>query len=335
MAIEFDNMIKQVISVGTSDVDISSYFHVAYGIDQNFLYGCGVSIVSLLIHNKNINFSFHIFIDDSINDSDVVRFREICSQYNTQLTIYIIDSNSIKSLPTTKNWTHAIYFRFIVAEYFINKIDCLLYLDADVICNNSIDELIHLNLENKVAAVVAERDKNWWKKRADNLGFPSVSKGYFNSGVMYVNLIAWKENNITNESMALLVDEDLAQRISYPDQDVLNILLCDNVIHLSGVYNTQFSLNYELKKTFDYPVKENTVFIHYVGPTKPWHEWACYETAKPFLNAKNASPWKNVPLLKAKSSNHLRYCAKHKINQRNFFSGLGIYLKYIWVKFSH
>lgn len=327
MIVEFDKMIKRVISLGVSDSDISSYFHVAYGIDQNFLYGCGVSITSLLIHNQNMNFSFHVFIDDSINDDDIARFNEICTKYNTRVSIYIIDANNLKSLPTTKNWTHAIYFRFIVAEYFIGKIKELLYLDADVVCNNSIQELMQLDLSDNVAAVATERDEQWWQKRANTLGYPDISKGYFNSGVMYVNLVAWKEHQVTNQSIALLLDDNLSHKISYPDQDV-----SDKVIHLNGTYNTQFSLNYELKEKFYYPVKDDTIFIHYIGPTKPWHEWATYETAKPFTEARAASPWNTVPLLKAKSSNHLRYCAKHNFYQRKMILGFVHYTMYFYKK---
>ncbi|OHT22628.1 lipopolysaccharide 3-alpha-galactosyltransferase [Providencia stuartii] len=332
MIVEFDKMIKRVISLGISDSDVSSYFHVAYGIDQNFLYGCGVSITSLLIHNQNTNFSFHVFIDDSINDDDIARFNEICTKYNTRVSIYIIDAYNLKSLPTTKNWTHAIYFRFIVAEYFIGKINELLYLDADVVCNNSIQGLMRLNLSGKVAAVATERDEQWWKKRANTLGYPDISNGYFNSGVMYVNLVAWKENEVTNRSIALLLDDNLSHKISYPDQDVLNILLSGKVIHLDSIYNTQFSLNYELKEKFYYPVKTYTVFIHYVGPTKPWHEWATYETAKPFSDARAASPWSTVPLLKAKNSNHLRYCAKHNLYQGKKIKGFIYYVIYFYKK---
>lgn len=265
----------------------------------------------------------------------MARFRELSDDYNVQITLYIINSSSIKTLPTTKNWTHAIYFRFIVAEYFINKIDYLLYLDADVVCNNSIEGLTQLDLQNKVAAVVTERDENWWKKRAQTLGFPEVSAGYFNSGVMYVNLAVWEENQVTKKSMSLLMDTNINHKISYPDQDVLNILLADKVVYLDVVYNTQFSLNYELKDQFHYPVNQNTIFIHYVGPTKPWHEWATYETAKPFSDARSVSPWNNVPLLKAKNSNHLRYCAKHMFNQGKLFSGIKNNIQYFWAKLSN
>nr|WP_305071634.1 glycosyltransferase [Providencia sp. wls1938] len=325
-------MVKKVIPLGNNEIDDSSYHHVAYGIDRNFLYGCGVSIVSLLMHNPHIQLAFHVFIDESMSDEDITKFTEICRLYNTKITIYFIDSNNVKKLPTTKNWTHAIYFRFIIAEYFKDKIDYLLYLDADVACNHNIDELLSLNLFSYVAAVVPERDEQWWQKRADSLGFPFISKGYFNSGVMYINLQVWKANNVTEKSMALLMDNDVSHRLAYPDQDVLNILLTDSVLFISSIFNTQFSLNYELKKSFDFPVNPTTVFIHYVGPTKPWHEWACYETAQPFLAAKTASPWRDVPLLKAKSSNHLRYCAKHSFKQKLYWRGIKSQVQYFLAK---
>ncbi|OAT51454.1 glycosyltransferase [Providencia heimbachae] len=332
MAIDFDSMIKKTIPLGSVNMDDASCIHVAYGIDLNFLYGCGVSVVSLLVHNPEMNFSFHIFIDNTMSDEDITKFLEICKTYNTKVTIYFIDSNSVKKLPTTKNWTHAIYFRFIIAEYFKDKIDYLLYLDADVVCNNNIDEIINMDLSSHVAAVVTERDEAWWQKRADSLGFQSISKGYFNSGIMYLNLRAWCCNNITEKSMSLLTNEKINSKISYPDQDVLNILLTDKILFIKRIFNTQFSLNYELKGYFNFPIQKDTVFIHYVGPTKPWHDWANYVTAQPFLDAKAASPWKNIPLLKAKSSNHLRYCAKHKAKQKKYLQSFIKYIEYFFSK---
>ena len=45
-----------------SDADIST-FNIAYGIDKNFLYGCGISIASILLNNKDKRLSFHVFTD--------------------------------------------------------------------------------------------------------------------------------------------------------------------------------------------------------------------------------------------------------------------------------
>ncbi|WP_446496150.1 hypothetical protein [Escherichia coli] len=39
-------------------------------------------------------------------------------QYKTRIKIYLINGDRLRSLPCTKNWTHAIYFRFVIADYF-------------------------------------------------------------------------------------------------------------------------------------------------------------------------------------------------------------------------
>lgn len=328
MKIEFNGMIKEAIYLGHEGEYVPNDINVAYGIDSNFLYGCGISIVSILIQNPDEAFNFHVFIDDSMDHENIELFREVCLMYNTKITLYYIDARNLNKLPTTKNWTHAIYFRFIIAEYFKNKINYLLYLDADVICYNKLNELVALTLSDQVAAVVAERDEKWWINRANSLGIPAISAGYFNSGVMYINLSNWQKQKITEKSINLLMDEELAAKLSYPDQDVLNILLMGRVFYLQNIFNTQFSLNYELKDKFVYPVNEHTVFIHYVGPTKPWHEWACYPSAEPFNRARQASPWSQVPLIAPSNSNYLRYCAKHQINQRKYLKGVVTYIQY-------
>ncbi|EMP8819579.1 lipopolysaccharide 1,3-galactosyltransferase, partial [Escherichia coli] len=42
---------KTIIFDERPAASVASSFHVAYGIDQNFLFGCGVSITSVLLHN--------------------------------------------------------------------------------------------------------------------------------------------------------------------------------------------------------------------------------------------------------------------------------------------
>ncbi|MGK2888720.1 MAG: glycosyltransferase [Candidatus Malihini olakiniferum] len=47
------------------------------------------------------------------------------------------------------------------------------------------------------------------------------------------------------------------------------------ILFLDKKYNTQFSINYEIKyksgETYPHYINDNTVFIHYIGSTKPWH----------------------------------------------------------------
>lgn len=305
--------------------------HICYGIDQNFLFGCGVSITSIIINNIDSNFSFHIFIDE-INDEQLINYKILAERYHSCIEIHIINCDKLKSYPTTKNWSIATYFRFIIGDYFIGHQERIIYIDADIMCQGSISEIISLDLGNKAAAVVAERDSVWWRKRAASLDCSPLEKGYFNAGFLLLNIPVWAQENVSAKALAILSDNHMVKKLSYLDQDILNIILAGKVIFLDVKYNTQFSLNYELKDDVVNPVNDKTVLIHYVGPTKPWHAWAEYPSAKAFSLAKDKSPWKGAALMQAGNANYARYCAKHYLKQGRVMEGIKAYLRYFYLK---
>lgn len=306
-------------------------FNIAYGIDENFLFGCGVSIASVLMHNKNMHFVFHVFID-SISNENMLRFKQLAERYKTCIHIHIVDCKTLYSLPTTKNWSVAMYFRFIIADYFAGQVERVLYLDADIICKGKLEELTTIELGCNVAAVVPERDSQWWAIRAQSLACPALENCYFNSGFLLINISAWLNAQVSQHAMLMLQDSKVAGKLSYMDQDILNLLLFDKVMLVDSKYNTQFSLNYELKSKFVNPINDATILIHYVGPTKPWHAWANYPSSLPFINARKNSPWASVPLMQPINSNYARYCAKHNFKQGNTIMGVKNYIYYFYLK---
>ena len=322
------DVILSVFDYDYREIKSNDSLNIAFGIDKNFLFGCGVAIASILLNNKSLNFEFHVFTD-YFSDEDKVRFSELAAQYHTSVKVYLINCDKLKTLPFTKNWSYATYFRFVIADYFYHKIDKLLYLDADIACKGSIQELAEYTFaENEVAAVVTERDSEWWTNRANTLTTPALASGYFNAGFLLININEWQKNDISTRAIEMLRIPEWVEKITHLDQDVLNILLAGKVNFIDGKYNTRFSINYELKDDVVNPVNDKTVFIHYVGPTKPWHEWANYPVSQSFLDAKKHSPWQNVELLKPVNSNQYRYCAKHKFRQGKTLQGILNYINY-------
>jgi UDP-D-galactose:(glucosyl)LPS alpha-1,3-D-galactosyltransferase len=305
----------------------SSSFDIAYGIDKNFLFGCGVSIASVLLANPQIDFSFHVFTD-FLDDDDKAKFEALAKQYHSRIVVYLIDCERLKSLPSTKNWTYATYFRFIIADYFTGKSERVLYIDADIACQGSLQQLIDLAFDDKIAAVVSEGDREWWHQRAERLNAPALVDGYFNAGFLLINIPLWNAASISSQAIEMLNDPEMVARITHLDQDVLNVLLAGKVRFIDAKFNTRYSINYELKKDALNPVNDETVIIHYIGPTKPWHCWADYPVSRRFLDARKASPWSDVSLLKPTSSNQLRYCAKHMYHQGRYLKGVSLYLRY-------
>ncbi|AMO80141.1 lipopolysaccharide 3-alpha-galactosyltransferase [Obesumbacterium proteus] len=327
-----EQYIKDVITyIGNKPDDSSQYQNIAYGTDKNFLFGCAVSITSFLINNSELKFNFHVFTD-SFSESDREKFKALAEQYKTNISIYLVNADSLKSLPENKLWTYAIYFRFIIADYFSGKLERIAYIDSDVVCNGSIQELVHLPLNGAVVAAVTERDEKWWLQRAEVLGNNLIAKGYFNTGVLVIDLAEWQALDVSMQAMKSLNDSDIRSKLTYYDQDVLNIILAGRVLFLDKKYNTQFSLNYELKKNCKSPVDENTVLIHYIGPTKPWHEWAQYETTALFIKAKKMSPWCDDKLMLPTNTSQNRYGAKHSFHQGLYLKGIRFYIKYFLLK---
>ncbi|NUF26578.1 UDP-D-galactose:(glucosyl)LPS alpha-1,3-D-galactosyltransferase [Gilliamella bombicola] len=325
-----NNIIKKRIRFGLSHD--ANQLNIAYGIDKNFFLGCAVSITSILLANPNLDFSFHIFTN-YINDDLELKLEQLADKYNTNITIYLVDDNSLSHLPTTKNWTIATYFRFIVADYFYEKMDKILYLDADITCKGSLQELVTLKFDDNIAYVVTEKDPIWWNKCATRLNEHKLSSGYFNAGFLLIDLKKWKEFSVNSKALELLSDSNLSENFTHLDQDVLNIILLEKVKYLDRKYNQQVSINYELKYKSSVngysPILDETILIHYIGPTKPWHKWARdYKCSQYFLDAKSASPWKSTSLLSAITATQWRYCAKHRLHQKKLLSGLICYLKY-------
>lgn len=309
----------------------TSPLNICYGIDQNFLFGCGVSITSVLINNRESSFVFHIFIDNII-EKELEKFKELAKLYSTHIEIHIINCDRLRAFPTTKNWSIATYFRFIIGDYFIGREERVLYMDADIMCKGSIHELMSLDMGDNVATVVPERDAIWWRKRADGLGCPALEHGYFNAGLLLLNIAGWAREQVSAKALAILSDSEMVKKFSYLDQDILNIILAGKVKFIDIKFNTQFSLNYELKDNFTNPINDKTIFIHYVGPSKPWHAWTGYVSSTAFLQAREQSPWKSTALMRPTNANYARYCAKHYFKQGRTINGIKNYLYYFYLK---
>ncbi len=150
-----------------------------------------------------------------------------------------------------------------------------------------------MDLANNVAAVVTERDANWWSLRAQSLQCNELEKGYFNSGVLLINTLAWAQESVSAKAMSMLADKAIVSRLTYMDQDILNLILLGKVKFIDAKYNTQFSLNYELKKSFVCPINDETVLFIMSARQNPSALLGRLSKCATFIKAKEASPEMN------------------------------------------
>ena len=200
--------------------------------DENLLSKVPLKILN---HTKLIKLNIHNFI-------------------NTSYDFPNIDNSHVSD---------ATYYRLFIENYIEKKVEFIVYLDADVICIQNPEEYLNkeinalLNSENVLSVrtekVVQSNDEVFQRLK--------INQSYFNAGVMVINYKRWLENKITNN--LLLELKKIEKAIKFWDQDVLNS-------YFNGEYNELNNyLNYDSQK-FDEAVKDDIVFLHYIGSKKPW-----------------------------------------------------------------
>lgn len=319
----FEKAVKNKMNLSSNNK--KSDFHIAFGISKTFTYPVGVLITSILENNKDMKISFHIFVDDKIEDKELNRFKDLIEFYDTNIIIYEIDNSEFLNLDD-REFTIATYYRFAIPYQLKDLTDKYLYIDADMIAIRDLKDYLNINIENKIAAVVDDFT-------LDKVGNPILlaeDKKYFNAGMMYINLNLWMKEQVSEKSVSILreVNLDPKQKIKYGyefrcfDQDALNIVLKNKVKYIEPKYN--FLANISLKHNKNLQnVPMDTIFIHYHGFNKPWHEWCFHSLARYFRNYREISPWKNESLDKHPTKyRQMRLYAQYFIKKGNLIKAI-------------
>ena len=256
--------------------------HIAFGVDANFIRPMGVAMTSLIDHNRNQSLIFHVFAN-SIEPVDQERLQTLADTEDVLIHLYKINQDIFKSLQTTWNYTVATYNRFIVAQLLYPEIDTVLYMDADMVCNNNLGELTEMDFEGNIVMVVHDQGKFV----ANHLKTLNLKHDrYFNAGMLYIDLKAWNENQISEQAIALLQQ----RKFFLLDQDALNILLDGRAKFIDRKFNEICNMEKKYSK-----ISDEAILVHFASRNKPWHVWCIHPERELFTRYAKSSLWKDVP----------------------------------------
>lgn len=300
---------------------------IALCFDNNFIMQAGVTIKSVCLSNSQENIVFHLFTSN-ISAKNKSILLGLLTSSNHKIRFYEIDESLLSEWPEVSRYPKSIYFRFFIAKEVPSTVKYILYLDCDIIVRGSLRELYEESMNDKIIAAVY--DKNPFDIDIINRLCLPIENGYFNSGVLLIDVNKWNQNSITSKLCDLIIE--YRDRLAFPDQDVLNILFNGNWKRLHIKYNLQQGFVYEHTKLYWPYFKElhdaqlNPIIIHYSG-VKPWmHE--CYNPYKQlWLEVASKTIWKNYVPKKLSFINKLVFEIKiflqnhlHVINERQKFS---------------
>lgn len=275
--------------------------HILLSTDKNYIMPSAVMMKSVSVNNDE-DITFHILIDESVNEEKKAQLKNVLSKQNHRIAFHLIEGDIFAGFPqlgkVKKYITQATYYRLIIADLLPKDIHKVIYMDGDIVVRKSLNELWNTNLDRYAVGTVTDmaEDKHDYLR----LGYEK-EYGYFNAGVLLINLDYWRENDMKTVFFNLIANEP--QRIMLHDQDVLNITLYNNKKCLPFVYNAQsgFFLHKEyteLGERYDQYWNQlkmaitDPVIIHYADKIKPWHVEDSHPYGYEFIKYYKQTEWR-------------------------------------------
>lgn len=273
-------------------------------LDKSYLMPIGVMIYSLCENNKSEDIIFHIVHNDlTVNEENSLR--KIIDKYNKTILFHNINHSYLKNIKTgnkeQQKLSISTYYRLFLADILPKYIKKIIYLDGDIIVCDNLRELWDINIKDIALAGIPDDNLYYGniKQTYNHLKY-SPSQGYFNAGVLLINLQYWREHNVMEDFMCLIKSKNI---FIHHDQDILNYTFREKKIFIPLKYNLmpgfllkpQYrNISWEYNEEIEQSTKK-PVIIHYTG-IKPWYKECDHPYKKEFLKYKMLTEWKNTPL---------------------------------------
>lgn len=222
-----------------------------------------VTLIYSIIKNGDIdNISFYI-LTDWFSEKSLTKIKKFKSE-NIKIYIYKRSLEDFSHFKESFHFNKYIYLRLLVWTIkFPKNLIYIMYLDIDMLCIGKI-VVGHINkcnilwaaLEKKIPIIEQQKKKL------------NISN-YFNSGMLYINIKGWTENDILSKVLDIMHKK--SKYMIFPDQDALNVVFNNNYTILSN------KLNYTTNYFNDNNSNENISIIHFTWSIKPWH-WNYYSS---------------------------------------------------------
>ena len=304
--------------------------NIAYCTDANYLEYVAVSIMSVIMNNPGQNLSFFVFVYD-VTDEEIKKLRSTTDK----IQIINIDKKEIEKYNNDfaiKHLNRSIYMRLTVPRLLKGKVEHFIYLDADTLCFDKIDDINSIDISEVICAASHDSLNNNDNKNAKRLKLSTPS--YFNSGFLYINIINWLKNDIETKANQFLFDR--GESLPYPDQDALNIAMDGNVKFIDHRWNFLFNwFTDQQKETFFYQKDILPRIIHFTGGRKPWYKEHTGLSQQLYLFYHHFTPWRNTEMRSyapRMRPTDYRVYSRQEAKKGNYCASIKWYLKYLKTK---
>jgi len=272
--------------------------NIAMICDDNYALCTGVAITSLKTHRAaGREYCIYIHCDGVLEEKKNLFLAMSEPGFEIRL-IDVVKKKPLRALGRmayAKHVSPSALYKFDLPQT-LGRLDKVLYLDGDLIIRDSLEDLYDLDISDCYAAVCKDIGAETYPSHY-NSRLKIQHSGYFNSGVMLLNLKMLRRDKISDK----LLEYKLKGINHFMDQDAFNVVFQEKVKYFSFLYNMGISCWRDrsgavLADYYDLPgYSSNQLFreakiLHLSAPEKPWlyydaiaaEEWFVHFIRSPF-----------------------------------------------------
>ena len=243
----------------------NDYINIAFTIDAKYTPHLEALIKSICYYNQKVNF---YVLHNDIPQEWFEGIQSKLEKIGHHLFSIHISDDVFKNYKTLDHISSSSSYYRLMIPNLIHQ-DRVLYLDADIIVNGSLSEFYYSDLNGAPVGVIKDYGLGEY--------FPftyldkSVSTKYFNSGVLLIDCVQWREKGIVDT--LLKTAEEYAEQVLYGDQCILNMVLREKAKYYGLANNVQVQYIEAIKQQYGTNKVELETpprIIHYAAKHKPW-----------------------------------------------------------------
>jgi len=259
--------------------------------DDKYVQHLGVTLTSLFEHKSCSNELICYIVSGGLQPDNEQKIKRIFEKYHSQVHFLNIGTERYSSLSVKNHMSHAAYYKISIPD-LLPEHNKVLFLDCDLVIKQDLLEIWETDLRHYCLAAV----ENPGFDRYEQLKIPIGSRT-FNSGVMLLNLEAWRKQDIPSQVMAFLTAN--SHRTALHDQDGFNAVMYDKWLPLKPKWNQQTKF-FEIKH-HDTQYDEASFFesihkpaiIHYTTSSKPWQYVNSHPYKSEYYKYLKLTEWRN------------------------------------------
>lgn len=316
MSTQPTDRIQAIAALKVDGADLREPIHLACCVDDRYVMGLAVTLTSAA-QSLNPGCRFIVdLVDGGISPENRERLQETCDSHGVEIVWRSLDDSRLTSLPISHHISKTAYFRILLGELLTDR-ERVLYLDSDLLIRDDLSQVWRTDLEGAWCAAAADVGCPYFDayRSLDNvrragpylsvfrpirnyrqLGF-SGRESYFNSGLLLIDLSAWRRESVAQRTIECL--EKNRRFVWCWDQYGLNIVLANHWKRLPVRWNVGAHLyEYPNEESLPLPRGEcleamsDPAIIHFTTNRKPWTPGATHPNCGDFFNVLDQTAWK-------------------------------------------